>query len=95
MGGPLYNPNRNTQLKGRKRFSADFVDIQEACASGFVLHGLKLKSRSSSSKIPYDTETSSEIRRGEDDGSIEVVIENCLGKHLLSATLLISGKWPM
>ncbi|KAF8797821.1 hypothetical protein BYT27DRAFT_7204023 [Phlegmacium glaucopus] len=69
-----YNPQKNTHLKGRKRFSADFADSQEACASGLVLHGLKLK----------------KIRRGEDDGSFEVVIENCLGKHILSATLLVS-----
>ena len=44
MEGVPYNPRRNSHLKGRKRFSADFADIQEACASGLVLHGLKLKS---------------------------------------------------
>jgi hypothetical protein len=44
MDGVPYNPRRNAHLKGRKRFSADFADIQEACASGLVLHGLKLKS---------------------------------------------------
>jgi ubiquitin-conjugating enzyme E2 Q len=45
MEGVPYNPRKNSHLKGRKRFSADFADIQEACASGLVLHGLKLKSR--------------------------------------------------
>jgi len=44
MEGTPYNPKKNTHLKGRKRFSADFADIQEASASGLVLHGLKLKS---------------------------------------------------
>lgn len=39
-----YDPNRNTHLKGRKRFTADLVDMKEACSAGLLLHGLKLKS---------------------------------------------------
>jgi ubiquitin-conjugating enzyme E2 Q len=93
MDGVPYNPRRNSNLKGRKRFSADFADIQEACASGLVLHGFKLKSLSNSSKIPSNTKTNLEIHPGEDEGSFEVMIEN-RGKHVLSATLLVSGKWP-
>ena len=45
------------------------------------------------SKIPSNTKTNLEIQPGEDEGSIEVVIEN-RGKHVLSANLLVSGKWP-
>ena len=57
MDGTPYNPMRNSHLKGRKRFSADFADIQAACAgSGLVLHGLKLKSWSTRPRIPSDTE---------------------------------------
>jgi ubiquitin-conjugating enzyme E2 Q len=74
MDGAPYNPKRNSHLRGRKRFSADLSDIQEACASGLVMHGLKLK----------------KVHPGEDEGSIEVLIENRQGKHVLSATLLIS-----
>ena len=51
MEGVPYNPKRNSHLKGRKRFTADFADIQEACASGLVLHGLKLKSWSTRPKF--------------------------------------------
>lgn len=50
MDGVPYNPRRNAHLKGRRRFSADFADIQDACASGLVLHGLKLKSESTGVK---------------------------------------------
>ena len=46
-----------------------------------------------SSKIPSNTKKKLEIDPGEDEGSIEVVIEY-RGKHVLSATLLVSGKWP-
>ena len=94
MDGVPYNPRRNSRLKGRKRFSADFADIQEACASGFVLHGLKLKSWSIHPRFHKILKQKSEIHPGEDEGSIEAVFEN-RGKHVLSATLLVSGKWPI
>lgn len=47
------------------------------------------------SNILSDAEITLEIRPGEDEGSVEVVIENCLGKHVLSATFLISGMWHL
>ena len=44
------------------------------------------------SKIPSNTKTKLGIQPGEDEGSIEVVIEN-RGKHVLSANLLVSGQY--
>ncbi|KDR71552.1 hypothetical protein GALMADRAFT_253891 [Galerina marginata CBS 339.88] len=70
----VYNPNSNTHLKGRRRFNADLSDIKEACASGLVLSGLKLK----------------RVRAGDDEGSIEIVIEKNTSEHVLSVNLLIS-----
>ena len=46
-----------------------------------------------SSKIPSNTKKNLEIQPGEDEGSIEVMIENW-GKHVVSAHLLVSGKCP-
>ena len=45
---------------------------------------------SSESKMLCSTKTKLGIQPGEDEGSIEVVIEN-RGKHVLSANLLVSG----
>lgn len=33
---------RNANLKGRRRFNADFDDLKKACTQGFVAHGLVL-----------------------------------------------------
>ncbi|KAF8881664.1 hypothetical protein CPB84DRAFT_1817227 [Gymnopilus junonius] len=70
-----YNPNKNGNLRGRRRFNADLLDIQAACDAGLVCSGLRLK----------------KIRAGDDEGSVEVVVEkNPSGEHVLSANLLIS-----
>jgi hypothetical protein len=60
---------------------------QWACFAWFEIEKLV-----DSSKIRSNTKTKLEIHPGEDEGSFEVVIEN-RGKHVLSATLLVSGKW--
>jgi hypothetical protein len=39
-----YDANKNAHLKGRKRFTADLSDIQEASLAGLVFSGLKLQS---------------------------------------------------
>jgi len=41
---PVYDPDKNQSLKGRKRFNADLSDIQEACNIGLSFDGLHLKS---------------------------------------------------
>ena len=46
-----YDPDKNAHLKGRRRFTADLSDIQEACAGGFVVTGLMLKSTFSSPNV--------------------------------------------
>jgi hypothetical protein len=45
----LYDPEKNAHLKGRRRFTADLSNIQEACAGGLVVNGLMLKRTFSSS----------------------------------------------
>ena len=62
---------------------------QRACFAWFEAEKLV-----DSSKIPSNTKTNIEIQPGEDEGSIEVVIEN-RGKHVVSAHLLVSGMWPI
>ena len=42
----VYNPDRNENLKGRKRFNADLTDIQAASNAGLVFSGLTVKSES-------------------------------------------------
>jgi hypothetical protein len=42
----VYNPDRNENLKGRKRFNADLTDIQVASNAGLVFSGLTVKSES-------------------------------------------------
>jgi len=44
--GLSYNPDKNANLKGRKRFNADLADIQAACKDGLEFSGLKVKSES-------------------------------------------------
>jgi len=46
-----YDPDKNAHLKGRRRFTADLSDIQEACTGGLVVSGLVLKSTFSSSNV--------------------------------------------
>lgn len=41
---PVYDPDKNQSLKGRKRFSADLSDIQEACNIGLSFDALRLQS---------------------------------------------------
>ncbi|CAA7264437.1 unnamed protein product [Cyclocybe aegerita] len=69
-----YEPNKNAHLKGRRRFNADLADIDQAAKAGLVLNGLKVK----------------KVRAGDDEGSIEVVIEKSSSEHVLSVNLLIS-----
>ncbi|KAF8968508.1 hypothetical protein BDZ97DRAFT_1798782 [Flammula alnicola] len=69
-----YDPNKNAHLKGRRRFTADLSDIQEACVAGLVLSGLKLQ----------------KIGPGDDEGSVEVIIVKDSSEHVLAANLLIS-----
>lgn len=40
-----YIPNRNENLKGRKRFNADLTDIQVASKAGLAFDGLTVKSK--------------------------------------------------
>lgn len=58
-----YDPNKNANLKGRRRFNADLLDIQGACNAGLVFGGLKLKSRSSCSARLSAVELISETSR--------------------------------
>lgn len=37
-----YDPDKNSGLKGRKRFNADLADIQEACKASLSFDGLKV-----------------------------------------------------
>lgn len=39
-----YDPNRNGNLKGRKRFNADLLDLQEAVESGLNFDSLVVRS---------------------------------------------------
>ncbi|KAJ3509436.1 hypothetical protein NLJ89_g5227 [Agrocybe chaxingu] len=69
-----YEPNKNAHLKGRRRFNADLADIEQAAKAGLVLNGLQVK----------------KVRAGDDEGSIEVVLEKTSSEHVLSVNLLIS-----
>ncbi|PPQ71310.1 hypothetical protein CVT24_012036 [Panaeolus cyanescens] len=69
-----YDPLKNASLKGRKRFTADFADLKAASSAGFVASGLLLK----------------KVRPGDDEGSVEISIEDSKGEPILNATLLIS-----
>ncbi|KAF8151436.1 hypothetical protein B0H34DRAFT_727589 [Crassisporium funariophilum] len=91
MNAATYNPKGNTHLRGRKRFSADLSDIREACATGLAFHGLKIKSSLFHCITLFILELNMiGIRPGDDDGSIEVVLENGWSEHVISINLLIS-----
>lgn len=38
--------NKNAHLKGRRRFMADFRDVEDECKEGFAAYGLHIKSAS-------------------------------------------------
>jgi len=90
----LYDPEKNAHLKGRRRFTADLSNIQEACAGGLVVSGLMVKRPCSLPQTPFFSHSRSvktEVRSGDDEGSVEVVIVKRSSEHVLSANLLISG----
>ncbi|KAE9407147.1 hypothetical protein BT96DRAFT_1014269 [Gymnopus androsaceus JB14] len=64
---------RNANLKGRRRFNADFDDLKKACTQGFVAHGLVL----------------SRVRAGDDEGSLEALIKTSSGAHVLNVNLML------
>jgi ubiquitin-conjugating enzyme E2 Q len=40
----VYDVNKNSHLKGRRRFKADLQDLEVLCAAEYEAHGLRLKS---------------------------------------------------
>ncbi|TEB26206.1 hypothetical protein FA13DRAFT_1795840 [Coprinellus micaceus] len=70
----VYDVNKNSHLKGRRRFKADLQDLEVLCAAEYEAHGLRLKT----------------IGAGEDDGSFVVGIENKQGKPVMEVSFLIS-----
>ncbi|KZT30052.1 hypothetical protein NEOLEDRAFT_302770 [Neolentinus lepideus HHB14362 ss-1] len=53
----MTNRSKNEHLKGRKRFMADFKDMQELCTQGYSVRGLGLK----------------QFEAGDDEGSFQTV----------------------
>ncbi|KAF9566809.1 hypothetical protein CPC08DRAFT_703781 [Agrocybe pediades] len=72
--GSKYDPNKNANLKGRRRFNTDLQDIKEAALHGLLLSGLRVKT----------------LRAGDDEGSVEVTIAKPSSEHVLSVNLLVS-----
>ncbi|KAF9047184.1 hypothetical protein BDZ89DRAFT_1089351 [Hymenopellis radicata] len=66
---------KNAHLKGRKRFNADFDDMKEETKRApLSLHGLCIK----------------RFRAGDDEGAIEVAVEEIMSSKVLNINLLVS-----
>lgn len=87
---------KNAHLKGRKRFNADLDDMKEGCIGSIAQNGFKVKSRFKRgrfTRINHKSDIFSiEIRAGDDEGSIEVIICNDRGEHVVTVNLLVSGE---
>ncbi|KAF9443862.1 hypothetical protein P691DRAFT_712655, partial [Macrolepiota fuliginosa MF-IS2] len=67
--------SKNAHLKGRRRFMADFRDLEEECKlEGFYAYGVRVK----------------KLRSGDEEGSFEVMLENEVQEHGVSINLLVS-----
>ncbi|KAF8880314.1 hypothetical protein BD779DRAFT_1549574 [Infundibulicybe gibba] len=66
--------DKNSHLKGRKRFAADLADVKEICKKGFHVQSLHVK----------------DLRSGDDEGAIEFTIFNEEGSPAVSVSLLAS-----
>lgn len=69
---------KNAHLKGRKRFNADLHDMKEECTGGIVQHGFRIKN----------------IRAGDDEGSIEVIICDDCGEHIVNLLVSDTSDYP-
>lgn len=67
--------DKNSHLKGRRRYNADLVDVEKECSAGsFIEDGYVI----------------TELHAGTDEGTIDVTISDREGKHVLALNLLIS-----
>ncbi|KAF9007058.1 hypothetical protein BDQ17DRAFT_1351337 [Cyathus striatus] len=69
-----YNPEKNSHLKGRKRFIADLADLKDETKNGLTIQGLFAK----------------KVRPGDDEGSIEFLVEYKSTNVQFAINLLIS-----
>jgi len=89
-----YDSNKNGKLKGRKRFNADLADLQEAAKMGLNFDSLVVKSEFLEQLIPYKkawVTPSLGVRAGDDEGSVEVIIEKDSSERVVTVNFLISG----
>jgi ubiquitin-conjugating enzyme E2 Q len=85
--------DKNTHLKGRRRFKADLDDMIEETKVGFGYFGFMVKSTRLQMSSSFIVEKIyPELRPGDDEGSVEVTIHNMHAQRVLSLNMLVSGK---
>ncbi len=83
---------KNAHLKGRKRFNADFEDMKEEIKRApLCLHGLRIKSKSVLPALSAPLTIITGFRAGDDEGAIEIAVEEIMSSEVLNINLLVSG----